>query len=82
MAPGFRRCYLEGLKENPIMNGSVRITAKIGAEGEVLSATPTQAAGLSDKVIYCVAERVAVARFAAPDGGSATLVIPVTFFPE
>src|SRR5262249_43081874 len=37
MAAGFRRCYNKGLTEDPSMKGSVRITARIGPNGEVLS---------------------------------------------
>lgn len=79
MAAGFRRCYNQGLAEDPNMKGSVRITAKIGPNGEVLGASPSGGGGLSGTVISCVTARVASAQFAPPDGGGATLVIPVTF---
>jgi len=79
MQAGFRRCYNRGLAENPEMKGSVRITAKIGPNGEVLSASPSGGGGLSGTVISCVAARVASAQFAPPEGGGATIVIPVTF---
>jgi hypothetical protein len=79
MAAGFRRCYNKGLQENPDMKGSVRITARIGPNGEVLSASPSGGGGLSGTVISCVAARVSSAQFAAPEGGGATIVIPVTF---
>ena len=79
MAAGFRRCYNKGLQEDPNMKGSVRITAKIGPNGEVLSASPSGGGGLSGTVISCVAARVSSAQFAPPEGGGATVVIPVTF---
>jgi hypothetical protein len=79
MAAGFRRCYNRGLQEDPNMKGSVRITAKIGPNGEVLSASPSGGGGLSGTVISCVAARVSSAQFAPPEGGGATVVIPVTF---
>jgi hypothetical protein len=78
MAAGFRRCYNKGLQEDPNMKGSVRITAKIGPNGEVLSASPS-GSGLSGSVVSCVAARVSSAQFAPPEGGGATVVIPVTF---
>ncbi len=78
MAAGFRRCYNKGLQEDPNMKGSVRITARIGPNGEVLSASPS-GSGLSGSVTSCVAARVSSAQFAPPDGGGATIVIPVTF---
>lgn len=79
MAAGFRRCYNRGLAENPEMKGSVRITAKIGPNGEVVSATPSSGGNLSGTVISCVAARVRSAQFAPPEGGGATIVIPVSF---
>ncbi len=78
MGAGFRRCYNRGLQEDPNMKGSVRITARIGPNGEVLSASPS-GSGLSSTVMSCVAQRVSSAQFAAPEGGGATIVIPVTF---
>jgi hypothetical protein len=61
------------------MKGSVRISVKIGPNGEVLSATPSGGGGLSGTVISCVAARVASAQFAPPDSGGASMVIPVSF---
>jgi hypothetical protein len=78
MAHDFRVCYNEGLHEDATMKGSVRITAKIGPEGNVVSATPG-ASALGEKVVACVVARVAIARFSPPEGGGATLVVPVTF---
>ena len=45
MAAGFRRCYNNGLKEDPNMKGSVRVTARIGPNGEVLSASASGGGG-------------------------------------
>jgi hypothetical protein len=82
MAAGFRRCYNKGLAEDPNMKGSIRITAKIGPNGEVLGASPGGGGGLSGSVVACVAARVASAQFAPPEGGGATIVIPVTFISQ
>ncbi|NUO51801.1 MAG: cell envelope integrity protein TolA, partial [Polyangiaceae bacterium] len=82
MAAGFRRCYNRGLQEDPGMKGSVRITAKIGPNGEVLGATPSGGGGLSGTVISCVVSRVSSAQFSPPDGGGATVVIPISFQPQ
>ena len=78
MAAGFRRCYNNGLKEDRNMKGTVRITARIGPNGEVLGASAS-GGGLSGSVIGCVQARVASAQFSPPEGGGATIVIPVTF---
>lgn len=82
MAAGFRRCYNNGLKEDPNMKGSVRVTARIGPNGEVLSASASGGGGLSGSVVGCVQGRVASAQFAPPEGGGATIVIPVTFISQ
>ncbi len=79
MGAGFRRCYNRGLQTDPNMKGSVRITARIGPNGEVLSASPSGGGGLGGDVISCVVARVQSAQFAPPDGGGATVVIPVSF---
>lgn len=79
MSAGFRRCYNKGLAEKPNMAGSVRVTAKIGPNGEVLSVTTAGGQGLSESVIACVKARVSSAQFAPPEGGGATIVVPVTF---
>ncbi|MBK6512781.1 MAG: AgmX/PglI C-terminal domain-containing protein [Polyangiaceae bacterium] len=82
MAAGFRRCYQRGLAEDPNMKGSVKITAKIGPNGEVLGASPSGGGGLSGTVTSCVAGVVSSRTFDKPDGGGATVVIPVSFFPQ
>jgi TonB family protein len=79
MRAGFRACYNRGLASNPDLQGSVRVTAKIGPNGEVLSATPAATGSLGDEVVNCVVRRVQSATFSPPEGGGATIVIPVTF---
>jgi hypothetical protein len=78
MQAGFRRCYNKGLQEDPNMKGSVRLTLRIGPNGEVLGVNPS-GSGLSGTVISCVAARASSAQFAPPEGGGATIVVPVTF---
>lgn len=82
MAAGFRRCYQKGLQEDPNMKGSVRVTARIGPNGEVQSASPAGGGGLSGTVTSCVAGVVSSRTFDKPEGGGATIVIPVSFFPQ
>jgi hypothetical protein len=76
---GLRHCYDEGLLTDATMVGRVEITATIAPSGEVLTAVATKSSGLSATVIACVAARVSAAQFAVPDGGAATVIIPVTF---
>ncbi len=60
------------------MRGTVRLTAHIAADGTVTSVSPS-GRGLSPRVVACVAARVKAATFTPPEGGGATIVIPVTF---
>jgi hypothetical protein len=78
MTPGFRRCYTNGLASNPEMSGGVRVTAKIGPGGEVLSVSATPSGTISADVANCIASRVRSAQFDPPEGGAATIIIPVT----
>jgi hypothetical protein len=79
LRPGFRHCYNQGLAKDPSLQGSVRIVATVGPNGEVLSATSTGSSTLGDEVVACVIHRVKGATFAPPAGDRATVVIPVTF---
>jgi hypothetical protein len=77
---GFRRCYEAGLNgENPDMEGTIRVTAKVGPNGEVTSATPTVSGSLSGGVVSCVVGKIKGAQFSPPTNGvGAVLMIPVT----
>lgn len=79
MRTGFRACYNRGLASNPDLHGSVKIVAKVGPNGEVVSATPQGGTTLSQDVVECVIKRVRTGQFDPPSGGGATIVIPVTF---
>jgi TonB family protein len=81
MASGFRGCYNRGLACDSNMTGLVRVTVKVGASGEVLSAIATSSSGLSTQVIDCTVARVQAAKFSPPPAGEATIVIPVSFAP-
>jgi hypothetical protein len=61
------------------MAGSVWVTLQIGPGGKILSAWPSGGVGLSTDVVWCVARVAAAAAFSPPEGGQATLVIPLTF---
>lgn len=79
MRAGFRACYNRGLANNPDLHGSVTIVARVGPNGDVVSATPQGGSTLGKEVIDCVSRRVRAAQFEPPSGGGATVVIPVTF---
>lgn len=79
MAAGFRRCYNNELSRgDPNSRGTVRITAKIGPNGEVLSTGVSSSGNLSGTLVGCLRGRVASALFSPPEGGGATLIIPIS----
>jgi hypothetical protein len=78
MRAGFRACYNQGLASNPDMSGGVHVTAQIGPNGEVRSASASPNGSISGAVASCIAARVRSAQFDPPQGGAATIVIPVT----
>jgi hypothetical protein len=77
MTSGFTRCYTTGLRQDPDMAGSVRVIAKVGPKGRVLSAAPSGGDGLSTAVIACIIRVVEAATFSPPEGGNATITIPI-----
>ncbi|MBL9026888.1 MAG: AgmX/PglI C-terminal domain-containing protein [Myxococcales bacterium] len=79
MVPALRVCYEHALRDNPRTRGSVRVTAKVDSAGRVWEAKPTNGDGLSPALVSCVVARISAARFMPPSGGSAVVVIPVTF---
>lgn len=82
LAPKFRRCYTAALANDPTIQGTIRVTAKLGPTGEPLGTSSTQTGTLPATVADCVKTVIMGAQFAAPEGGGATLVIPVTFQPQ
>jgi hypothetical protein len=78
MSGGFRNCYQRvGLSADPSMEGSVRVTAVIGSNGEVQSAVASPGGTISGAVASCIASHVRSAVFDPPAGGMATVVIPI-----
>jgi hypothetical protein len=79
MRAGFRNCYQRGLAENPDASGSIRLTIRVGAGGEVAGVTPSASGSLPASVVSCVVARAQAAQFDPPEGGSAVIAVPVTF---
>jgi hypothetical protein len=79
MRAGFRRCYQKALEENPDIQGSIRLSIKVGPGGEVSSVTAVPSGNLPASVVTCVQARARSGQFAPPDGGSAVVQAPVTF---
>ncbi len=79
MRAGFRRCYQRALNENPDIQGSIRLTIKVGPGGEVSSVVANQSGNLPATVVSCVTARARASQFSPPDGGMAVVNVPVTF---
>ncbi len=78
MKAGFRNCFNRELAQNPDAQGTIRLTIRVGPGGEVqgVSAAPS---GNLGSAVACVKARAQAAQFDAPQGGSAVIVVPVTF---
>jgi hypothetical protein len=79
MRAGFRACYNRALQENPDAQGSIRLTIRVGPGGEVQGVSAAPSGNLSGSVVSCVQARASAAQFSPPEGGSAAVVVPVTF---
>jgi len=80
MRHGFRSCYQRyGLAENPDAAGSIKLTIRVGAGGEVAGVSASASGSLPAAVVSCVQTRARAGQFNVPEGGSAVVVVPVTF---
>lgn len=79
MRAGFRRCYQQALNQNPDIQGSIKLTIRVGPGGEVSGVSATPSGNLPPSVVACVEARARAGQFAPPDGGSAVVQAPVTF---
>jgi hypothetical protein len=81
MRAGFRNCFNRALAADPsLQGGTLRLVINVAVDGKVSNATSSAPTGnLPASVVACVVARARVAQFAAPQGGSATITVPVTF---
>jgi hypothetical protein len=79
LRPKFRTCYNRGLKENEALEGRTTIEVKIAPDGRVFHVRVQEGRMASPSVQKCLLDEIRTARFAPPAGGSASLLIPVTF---
>lgn len=78
MRAGFRACYNRELAGNPDAQGTIRLTIRVGPGGEVQGVSAS-ASGNLGSATGCVQARASAAQFAPPEGGSAVIVVPVSF---
>jgi hypothetical protein len=77
-AAGFRRCFNEASKDGVEPCGTLRMTVRVNEIGAIVS-VHTESIGLDRALSECVASKIWEAQFDAPEGGAATLIIPVAF---
>jgi hypothetical protein len=77
MRADFQRCYQSALEKDPTSTGSVRVTVDVGATGAIGSASSAASKGIGKDLANCIATRVRKAKFKAPNGGRATVMITI-----
>jgi hypothetical protein len=78
MAGDLRRCHATALQADAATHGTLRVTVKVEATGGVVVIDESHE-GLTPELVSCVITRVQSAKFSPPQGGAATVVIPITF---
>lgn len=75
-----RRCYENGLRDNPNLQGRVTVRIVIGRDGKVSNVGG--GGDLPDKsVVSCVTRAFYGLRFPQPEGGIVTASVPIVFTP-
>jgi tetratricopeptide (TPR) repeat protein len=78
--PAFRSCYNAALQQAPSASGRALAVMTLGASGAVETvAVWSMSRALPKGMLACVADHAFAATFAPPEGGSATIVAPVSF---
>jgi TonB family protein len=74
----FRECYNRQLALDRAAAGRIRLAIHVGASGAVSRVEVTPSGNLGS-VVQCVQTVASGAQFAPPEGGSAVIVVPITF---
>lgn len=77
-----RRCYENALAQDPTLHGKITVALKIGANGQVCSASLASSDMDSANVANCVVDRYRSGVFPAPKGGCVEANVPVNFVPN
>ena len=76
----FRRCYEDGLRANPTLQGRIAVRFVIDPTGAVTRAEDA-GSDLDARLVACVARELRSLSFPAPEGGNVTVVYPMIFSP-
>jgi hypothetical protein len=78
----FRLCYEDGLRDDPNLEGKVTVKFIIDQSGAV-STTDDDGSDIPDQsVVQCVVREFGNLSFPQPEGGTATVVYPITMSPS
>ncbi len=77
--PELRRCYNDGLKTDPKMQGTIRLRIKVAADGTVADVAVDGPSAFPASVEQCMIAAAKTAAFPAPGGNGSTLVLPLNF---
>jgi len=78
LKPAFARCYDAELEHSPGRRGTIRLTIRVAASGEVSEVEATSEGDLVE-TIGCAKAVARGAKFPPPEGGSAVITVPVPF---
>jgi tetratricopeptide (TPR) repeat protein len=74
----FRACYNAELATRPALDGTLRHRAGIGVDGTIRR-VDGRGLGVPPSLVECVGKAILGAHFAPPQGGKATIEIPIVF---
>lgn len=77
----FGRCYDEGRRANPSLQGKVTVKFEIDPNGVVTKSADARSDLPDAAVVQCVVEAYRTLRFPRPDGGVVTVYFPLIFNP-
>jgi len=72
----FRACFTKALATDPAAGGKVEVSVTLDADGNVSDAKASSTTCSTD-LTACVVDSFKMMKFAAPEGGSGTLSIPI-----
>jgi hypothetical protein len=75
----FRRCYTQGLLNDPTQEGHVALVLRVGPDGRVARVDHYGACELATQSILCMREVAKELRFGPPEAGASTIVVPAVF---
>jgi len=74
-----RGCYERALRLNPTLEGRLMLSARVGAQGQMCSASVTQNSLGDPGVASCITQMFRSGKFPAPAGGCVNVNVPLNF---